>query len=243
MERKVALITGASRGLGQEIARVFAKNNADVIINYKENKEKAEHLAEELEEKYHITALPIQCDVSKEEEVKEMIAKIKEKFTHLDTIVNNAGIACDSLFLDKEKEDFLKVYETNLIGPFLVSKYGVHLMEEGSIINITSTNGIDTNYPYSADYDASKAALISLTDNLAVELAPKIRVNAVAPGWIDTEMNQELGEEYKKEEEKKILLKRFANPIEIAEVVYFLSTNKASYINKSVIRVDGGFYE
>lgn len=242
MERKVALVTGASRGLGKEIATIFAQNQIDVVVNYKDSEEQAEHLAKELEEQYLIKALPVKCDIKEEEEVKKMMQTIEKEFTHLDIIVNNAGIANDSIFLDKTKEDFIKVYETNLIGAFLVSKYGKKLMKRGSIINITSTNGIDTNYPYSADYDASKAALISLTNNLAEELAPHIRVNAIAAGWMETDMIKDIDQQYRKEEEERILLGRFADPKEIAEVVYFLSTEKASYINKSVIRVDGGYH-
>ena len=169
-----------------------------------------------------------------------MIDKIKEEQGHLDIIINNAGIARDSLVEDKTKETFRSVIDTNLIGPFLVCKYGRSIMEQGSIVNIASTNGIDTYYPYSMDYDASKAGLISLTHNLAVEYAPLIRVNAVSPGWINTDMNKELDGGFKKEECEKILLKRFADPTEIANVVFFLCSNEASYINNSIIRVDGG---
>ena len=170
-----------------------------------------------------------------------MIDEVKNVFSKIDVVVNNAGIANDSIFLDKTKNDFMKVIETNLVGSFLVSKYASRIMKNGSIINISSTNAIDTNYPYSADYDASKAGLISLSNNLADALAPNIRVNTVAPGWINTDMNKELDKDYIKEEESKILLGRFAEVKEIAEVVYFLSTEKASYINKSIIRVDGGY--
>ena len=164
-------------------------------------------------------------------------------FTKIDVLVNNAGIAIDTTFEDKTKENFIKILDTNLIGPFLVSKYaGEHMLKEqqGCIINISSNAGLESYYPEGLDYDASKAGLISLTHNLAVKYAPYIRVNCIASGWINTEMNKELDEEYIKQEEEKILLNRFAQPEEIAKVVYFLSTDDAKYINNETIRVDGG---
>lgn len=243
MRNKTALITGASRGLGKVIAEVFAKNKINLIINYNQSEKKAKELANFLQEEYQIRAIPIKCDVSDEREVEEMIKKISVEVNGIDIIINNAGISNDSILFDKTKTDFMEILETNLIGPFLVCKYATKIMEKGSIINISSTNAIDTNYPYSADYDASKAGLISLSNNLADSLAPNIRVNTIAAGWIETEMSKDLDEKFKKEEEKKILLERFASPKEIAEVVYFLTTEKASYINKSVIRVDGGYHE
>lgn len=241
MSNKVALITGSSKGLGKEIATLFSANNYDVVINYNNSIEEAKELEQKLKSEYKINAISIKCDISNEENVKKMIDEVKNVFSKIDVVVNNAGIANDSIFLDKTKNDFMKVIETNLVGSFLVSKYASKIMKNGSIINISSTNAIDTNYPYSADYDASKAGLISLSNNLADALAPNIRVNTVAPGWINTDMNKELDKDYIKEEESKILLGRFAEVKEIAEVVYFLSTEKASYINKSIIRVDGGY--
>jgi len=241
MEGKVALITGASKGLGREVAEVFAKSGMNVIINYNNSFKEALDLAHYLEKEYLIKAIAIKADVSVENEVLEMIDEVKRIFNKIDVLVNNAGIANDSLFLEKTKEDFIKVLETNLIGPFLVCKYASKVMDKGSIINISSTNAFFTNYPYSADYDASKAGLISLTNNLAIELSPNIRVNAIASGWIKTDMSKDLEPNYLRKEEEKILLGRFADPIEIAEVVYFLASDKSSYVNKSVLVVDGGY--
>lgn len=233
---KVILVTGASRGLGEAIAKKFLDNNNIVYINFNKTTLK------ELEEKYHEykNARFIKCDVSNEEEVKNMISKIKEEEGHLDVLVNNAGIAIDSELKDKNKESFQRILDVNLIGPFLTSKYVLDIMDKGSIINISSTNGIDTYYSYSLDYDASKAGLINLTHNFANMYAPNIRVNCIAPGWINTEMNKELDKEYIKEECEHILLERFAEPKEIANVVFFLASEEASYITDTIIRVDGG---
>lgn len=244
MERKVVLITGSSRGLGKEIAKKFAKNNYNIVVNYNTSEQEAINLKEELQ-KYNIDVLLSKADISNEHEVKQMIKTTINHFNKIDVLINNAGIAIDTVFEDKTKENFQKILNTNLIGPFLVSKYVKEEMmkqKSGNIINITSTNGIDTYYPESLDYDASKAGLISLTHNLAVECAPYINVNAIAAGWMDTDMNKDMDIDYKKQEENKILLKRFAHPKEIANVVYFLSTDEAKYINNEIIRVDGGTY-
>lgn len=242
MERKTVLITGASKGLGAAIARVFAQKNYNIILNYNNSEEQALKLAQELK-KYNVEILPIKANITNEEEIKNIIDISINKFKKIDVLINNAGIAIDTTFEEKTKENFIKTLDTNLIGPFLLAKYvGEYMLKEkqGSIINISSTNGIDTYYEYSLDYDASKSAMISLTHNLALHYAPYIRVNCIAPGWINTEMNKELDEEYKKDEENKILLKRFAEPEEIANVVYFLTTEEAKYINNETIRVDGG---
>lgn len=233
---KVILVTGASRGLGEAIARKFLDNKDIVYINYNKTTLK------ELEEKYseYKNARFIKCDVSNEEEVKNMISKIKEEEGHLDVLVNNAGIAIDSELKDKNKASFQRILDVNLIGPFLTSKYVLDIMDKGSIINISSNTGIDAYYSYSLDYDASKAGLINLTHNFANMYAPNIRVNCIAPGWINTEMNKELDKEYIKEECEHILLERFAEPKEIANVVFFLASEEASYITDTIIRVDGG---
>lgn len=233
---RVILVTGASRGLGECIAKVFLDNKDIVYVNFNSTS------LDELKEKYkeYPSAKFVKCDVSNEDEVIKMFDKIKEEQGHIDVLVNNAGIAIDTDLKEKTVANFNKILSVNLIGPFLTCKYVKDLMDKGSIINISSTNGIDTYYSYSLDYDASKAGLINLTHNFASMYAPNIRVNCVAPGWIKTDMNKELGEDYEKEESKSILLNRFAEPKEVANVVYFLASDKASYIVDSVIKVDGG---
>ena len=240
---KVALITGASRGIGRSVALMLASYKCNVIINYNDSMEDALSLKDEIDNKYNVKTLAIKADVSKEKDVKGMIESSIDIFGHIDILVNNAGIAIDTIFEDKIVDNFKKILDTNLIGTFLVSKYVSKYMKDngsGKIINISSTNGIDTYYPYSMDYDASKAGVISLTKNLALELAPNITVNSVAPGWVDTNMNSSLDKEFKNKELDKILLHRFASPDDIANVVVFLASDFANYINGEIIRVDGG---
>ena len=241
---KTALITGASKGIGKAVCYLFAEKGFNIIINYNSSYELAEELRKDITSKYNVDALMIKCDVSNEEEVKNMVLESVKKFGKIDVLINNAGISIDSTLEDKTKEEFKRVLDVNLLGTFLVSKYvGMHMMEyrNGKIVNISSTNGIDTYYPESMDYDASKAGVISLTHNFAKEFSPYINVNAIAAGWVNTSMNENLDEEYKNKEIDKILLKRFADPIEIAKVAYFLVSEDASYINGSIIRVDGGY--
>lgn len=240
---KTVLVTGASRGLGKSIALKFAGNNYNIVINYNNSKDEAQELERYIKNNYKVEVLIIKADVSNEIEVKKMFNEIINKFNSIDIVVNNASIAIDTIFEDKTIDNFHKILDTNLIGTFLVSKYASKYMlekKEGNIINISSTNGIDTYYPYSMDYDASKAGVISLTKNLSKELSPYIRVNCVCPGWINTDMNKELDKDYIEEEINKINLKRFAEPMEIANVVYFLARDEASYVNGSILIVDGG---
>lgn len=242
---KVAIITGASSKIGSSIAEKLAKCKYDLVLNYNTSLEKAKKLREELINKYNIDVLLIKADLREEKEIKNIIDCAINKYGRIDILINNAAIEHDNTLENKTKEEFMDVLNVNLIAPFLLSKYASKYMiknKYGKIINIASTNGIDTYYPSSLDYDASKAGLISLTHNLAIELAPYITVNAIAPGWTNTDMNKNLSEEQKKKINERILLKRFANPDEIANVVAFLASPEASYINNEVIRVDGGSF-
>ena len=233
----VVLVTGSSKGIGKATVLKYAKEGYDVVINYNSSYEEAIEV-ERLAKEYNVNTLVVKCDISNEEEVKSMINTIKDTFGRLDVLINNAGIAIDTTFEDKTVDNFRRTLDVNLIGTFLVSKYASIIMDKGVIINISSTNGIDTTYPESLDYDASKAGVISLTHNLATEFAPNIRVNAICPGWVNTDMNKELDDSFVKEETKKIKLGRFAEPSEIADAIYNISIS--TYINDSIIRVDGG---
>ena len=242
---KVAFITGGSRGIGKAISERFAKEGYDLIVNYKEKINRAEELKNEIENKYNVKVMLVKADLSNEESIIEMVSKITNTYKKIDVLVNNAGIVIDKEFEDRTVKDWEETLKVNLIAPFVLTKLiGSKMFEEkrGAIINISSTNGINTYYPSSVDYDASKSGLISLTYDSAVQFAPYVRVNCVAPGWVNTEMNKELEEDFVKEETQKILVKRFAEPEEIANVVYFLASNEASFINSEVIKVDGGWY-
>lgn len=244
MKDKVVLVTGSSRGLGREIIREFANKGCKVVINYNNSYEDALLLQKELIE---IDSLLIKCDISNEDEVKSMINKIINEFGTIDILVNNAGIAKDNFFEDKTLKDFKEVIDVNLIGTYLVSKYVGKIMYEnkiGKIVNIASNNPLTKGHPMCIDYDASKAGVIAMTKDLAIQFAPYINVNAVAPGWIKTDMSkiedEEMEEEFIKEESKHILLGRFAEANEVAKVVTFLASDDASYINGAIISVDGG---
>lgn len=241
MNKKCVLVTGSSIGLGASIIRKYASMGYNTVITYNSHKDEAIELQKEIKDKYNAESLVIKCDISKEEDIETLKNEIINKFNKLDVLVNNASIAIDTTFSDKTKENYMKILEVNLVGTFLVSKIMSTIMSDNSsIINISSTNGIDTYYEYSLDYDSSKAGIINLSHNLANYLSPKIRVNTICPGWINTPMNKDMDMEFRKQEEDKILLKRFAEPSEIANLVYFISSIDASYINDSVIRIDGG---
>lgn len=238
---KVVLITGGSSGIGKETVYKFAKNGYDVIFTYNKSKEMSKTIEKDIKSSYNVNIYFIKCDISLENDVKSLTNFVKDKTNKIDVLVNNAGIAIDNLLEEKTVEEFKKVIDTNLIGTFSVVKYLGNLINDGgSIINISSTNAIDSYYIESIDYDASKIGIISLTHNLAKYYAPKIRVNCICPGWVDTLMNKDLSKEQKDSENKKILLNRFAKPSEIANVIYFIASDEGSYINDAIIKVDGG---
>lgn len=242
--RKTVLITGGTRGIGKATAIKFAEKNYNIIINYFKNDKIANELKEYIETNFQVDVLLVKADVSKEEEVKILVKKVLEKFNKIDVLVNNAGIIIDKDFKDKNVTDFELILNINLIGTFLVSKYigdNMKKQKHGRIINVSSTNGINSYCPTTIDYDASKAGVISLTKNLAVEFSPYINVNSVAPGWVDTDMNKDLPLDLLDYERERILLKRFASPKEIANVIYFLASDEASYINGETIVIDGGY--
>jgi 3-oxoacyl-[acyl-carrier protein] reductase len=237
--KKVVIVTGSSKGIGAATIKYYANNNYSVVINYNHSLDDAQKLYDEVSK---ITdAILVQADISKEEDVKKLMDETIKAFGRIDTLVNNAGIAIDTTLEDKTVENFRRIIDVNLIGTFLTCKHiGTYMKEQGtgSIINISSTNGLDSYYPYSMDYDASKAGVISLSHNFALLYAPNVRVNTICPGWVNTEMNKELDDDYKKEECKHILLNRFAEPEEIAKTIY--ETDNNLYLNDSIIKVDGG---
>lgn len=216
------LVTGGARGLGLAISLYYLKMGHSVVVNYNNSDEMALKLKSEYGDRVSI----VKADVSNEDDVKKMFDALGK----LDVVVNNAGIAKDCDPMEKSAEEFLEVIKVNLLGTFLVSKYAVNHVDKGCIVNISSTNALDTYYPESMDYDASKAGVISLTHNFSLYLKDRdIRVNVVCPDWIDTDMNLEMDEEYKKS------LGVFLTPEEVAKVVYDVSIDES--VNDTVIRV------
>ena len=241
---KVVLITGSAKGIGRAIALELAKQNYDIVINYLTSKTEAFSLREKIISEYKVNCLAIRADVSKEDEVDKMIKEVEDKLGGVDILINNAAIDLSNLFNLKTAEEFRRTLDVNVIGAYnCANRVYKHMLDKeyGRIINISSTNGINTYYPMSIDYDASKAALNSLTHNLAIQFAPYVHVNAIAPGFIGTESELKgYDEEFLKSEQEKILVGRYGNPEEVAHLVKFLISDEANYINNSIIRIDGG---
>ena len=241
MDRKVALVTGSAKGIGKATITEFAKRGYNVVINFNSNKKKAQELKDFAEKEYGAQALVIKANVASESDVVNMFSTIMAQFGRIDALVNNAGIVFDRPFEEIKIEEFEQTLKTNVIGAFIVAREASKYMKKGAIVNISSTNGTKTISPECLDYNVSKVGLQSLTRDLAYQLKPNIRVNAVAIGWADTDMNKDLQEDYIKYETDKIYLGRFADPSEIAKTIYFLASDDASYINGAVVTIDGGY--
>ena len=241
-ERKVVLVTGGSRGIGKEVAEVYAENGYDVVINYVSDKTDIEGIKKEFEGK-GVKCLLVKADVSKAEDVEKMVEESIKEFGKIDVLVNNAGITRDTLLMRMSEEDFDKVIEINLKGTYLVTKAVTKYMmkkRSGSIINLASVVGLVGNAGQ-CNYSASKAGIIGFTKSVAKELASRnIRANAVAPGFIATDMTSVLSDSVKENINAQIPLKRMGTAREVAEVIYFLGSDKSSYITGQVINIDGG---
>lgn len=242
-KEKVVFITGAADGIGRRIAERFSECQADTFLM--DIKPTVEDLAKELSSRYNTRCFSYIGDVSKEENCIEAIKKAVENLGRIDILVNNAGITRDNLAIKMSDEDFTKVIDVNLKGPFYLSKHAfIHMSKQrwGRIINISSIVGL-AGQAGQANYASSKAGLIGLTKSLAREFAKRnITVNAVAPGFIQTAMTEKLDEKIKQELIKQIPLERFGTPDDVCEVVLFLASEGASYITGQVISVNGGLY-
>lgn len=239
---KVALITGGTRGIGKEIAYTLAEENYDIIINYRTENEELMKLKKEIEQK-RVRCLLLKGDVSNFEDCKKLVEEAINRINHIDVLVNNAGITKDMLLMRMKPEDFNEVLNVNLIGTFNMTKNVINYMmkkRKGRIINVSSVVGISGNAGQT-NYAASKAGIIGFTKSLAKEVASRnILVNAIAPGFIQTDMTNILKENVKDEIEKTIPLKRMGTAKDVANVVKFLVSEDSSYITGQVIQVDGG---
>lgn len=241
-ENKVAIITGASRGIGKEVAKKFAENKYDLVLNYASDKIDIENLKKEFEQ-YKVQVECIKANVANFEECEQMVNSAIEKYGKIDVLVNNAGITKDNLLMRMKEQDFDDVINVNLKGTFNMTKNVVPFMMKkryGKIINVSSVVGISGNAGQ-CNYSASKAGIVGFTKSMAKELASRnINVNAIAPGFIATDMTSVLSDTVKENINAQIPLKRMGLPREVANLIYFLASEESDYITGQVINVDGG---
>lgn len=244
LDGKSAIVTGASRGIGKDIALYLAKEGAKVAVNYSGSKDKAEAVVEEIKA-FGGEAFVIQANVDQAEDVQSLVSATLEQFGTIDILVNNAGITRDNLLMRMKEQEWDDVLDTNLKGVFLCTKAVTRQMmkqRNGRIINITSIVGVSGNAGQ-ANYVAAKAGVIGLTKSTALELASRnITVNSVAPGFITTDMTDALPEEVKTQMLSQIPLAKFGNPEDIAKAVAFLASDDANYITGQTLHVNGGMY-
>ena len=241
---KVAMVTGSSRGMGKAEVYEFASRGYDVIVHYVNSKEAAENVSKDIEEKYGVRTAVIKADLSKESEVRELASKALDIFGKVDVLVNNAGIALYDGFEKKTIQGFEQSMQVNLYAPFLLTQILAPKMAEnkyGKIVNIATIDVMTTYNAESAEYDASKAALISLTKTSSLQFAPYVNVNCVCPGWVATDMNKDLPQEILDYQASKTCKGRMAKPEEVAKLVAFLASDDAEFIEGEVIKIDGGY--
>lgn len=242
LKGKNVIVTGATRGIGREIALTLAQNGANIAMNYRNLNSEVEDLINEIKS-FGVDALAIKCDVSITEEVDNFVKEVKAHYNTIDVLVNNAGITKDGLILRMKEADFDDVLDVNLKGTFNTTKSVSSIMvrqKYGKIINISSVVGIAGNAGQ-CNYAASKAGVIGFSKSIARELASRnINVNVVAPGYINTDMTKNLPDKVKEEIIKSIPMKKIGDPKEVANLVLFLSSNLSDYITGQVINVDGG---
>lgn len=242
LKGKCAIVTGAAKGIGRAVALKLASLGANIVLNYRSSEDKAIELELELKE-LGVEVLRVKGDISKLADVENLVSQAKEKFGHIDIMVNNAGITKDTLLLRMKEEDFDSVIDVNLKGVFNCLKAITPIMvkqRSGKIVNLSSVVGITGNAGQ-VNYAASKAGVIGMTKSLAKEIGARgITVNAVAPGFIETDMTDGLGDKLKEEAKKGIPLRRLGTAADVAEVVAFLSSESSNYITGQVINVDGG---
>ena len=218
----LAIVTGSSKGIGKELVIELAKKNYDIVITYNTNLDKAKELKEYIKDTYKVNVMALKCDISKEEDIALLKKKVLEQYDKIDILINNAALAIDNSIDDKTKEEFMKVLEVNVVGTFLVTKYLYKYMDDGVIVNISSTDSVDTYNNLNIDYSVSKAGINMLTKVFAYDFK-KIKVIGVMPNWTNTESVKEMNPEFLKSELERIGQDKLEEPDEVAKKIVELT--------------------